>query len=153
MALFRLLELFLASYELFSNPGQLLTGKSVTECLLPSDMMLDTTHAHLTIAQFKTICYYADLMNETEDPVERLKLLTAANLGRQIELPLYTAGMPPIPVPVGSTLSAELKNGAVAYFEHIGPKMVNSALQIIGNNGSFKLYSTINVRIFTLKQY
>ena len=71
------------------------------------------------------------------DPVERIKLLTAISTARQVESPIKSRGMPPIPIPVGSTLTAILKNGAMAYIEQLGPKMINSAIQIVGKDDSF----------------
>lgn len=124
-------------------------GKSITECLLPTDMVMELTQGHTAILQYKTLSYYADEMNSTSDPVERLQLLTAANLARQIELPVMCKGIPPLAIPIGSTLTATLKNGSKAYIKHIGPKMVNTQVKIVGHNNSFIIETVLNDRVST----
>ena len=105
--------------------------------------MLHLTQGHYAINNYKYLAYYADLMNSTEDPVERISLLTAANMVRQVHGTMMSRGMPPIPIPIGSTFSAKLPNGTKAYLEHVGPKMINSVIQIEGKNGSFAIYGVM----------
>ena len=81
-------------------------GLSLTECLLPCEMLMPCTQAHYMIESYKIFACYADLIVMNEDPVERLKLLTTAHMVRQSFSALLTNGMPPIPIPVGSTLTA-----------------------------------------------
>ena len=108
-------------------------------------MMLHLTQGHYAINNYKYLAYYADLMNATEDPLERIHLLTTANMVRQVHGTMMSRGMPPIPIPIGSTFRAKLPNGAKAFLEHVGPKMVNSIVQVEGKDGSFSIFGTMKV--------
>jgi hypothetical protein len=90
-------------------------------------MMLGVTQAHFIINAYKNLAYGLEYISTSiTDPLERLKLLTAISSARQVESPINSRGMPPIPIPVGGTLDALLANGALAHVEHLGPKMINS---------------------------
>lgn len=64
---------------------------------------------------------------------------------RQVHGTMMSRGMPPIPIPVGSTFRAKLQNGTKAFLEHVGPNMVNSLVQIEGKDGSFSIYGAMKV--------
>ena len=81
-----------------------------------------------------------------DDPVERLKIVTAGFIAGLMTPFHILQAQPPIPVPIGSTLEAKMENGTKLYFEHIGPGQTDSRVYARGPDDSFVLDGATQVQ-------
>jgi len=76
---------------------------------------------------------------EEDDRVARLKLISSAVVASLTLVPNLLCGQPPIPVPRGSTLQAQMEGGINLYFEHVGPSKTDARILVVGPNNYWKI--------------
>ena len=123
----------------------MLAGENVAEMLLPSQALGTLSHAEESLLEKAYLCGYAVEAAKATDKVERLKIVTAGFIAGLMTPFHVTQAQPPIPVAVGSTLEAKMKNGTNLYFEHIGPKPTDSYVLAKGPDNSFTYYGATQV--------
>lgn len=120
--------------------------------LLPSNNYRPLKFSEGSFIEISTIALYALKAAEIENnPLERIKIITAAIIGGCTTLPRILGGMNVIPVPLGSTAQASLLGKINMYNERIGPLRTDGRTFVIGPDGCFRISSSDKVLFYLIQ--
>jgi len=110
-----------------------------SEMVLPAAMLSEYTRLEIISFEFQPLCKYVHAAAHSDDPLERVKYITAGYVASVTSSIAIQNGVPPIPSYKGDTLEGTDEYGTKLLITHDSHKQDVSIVNIQGPEGEFKI--------------
>lgn len=114
---------------------------------LPSNQYYPLKSSDVSFIEIGYIAPYIQKAAEIQNnPLERIKIATAAIIGSLHYMPWKLRGMDVMGIPIGGTAQAQMDGGILMYFERVSKSKVDNRFFVTDKERTFKIYGDARVK-------